>query len=97
MKEKEKEAKKRKDENDRKISEKMRQAAVERLAKHKHEGSSEEDSMDEDSASSTSSISKKDSKGKAARKRGTKLTTIQMLEKKYERKSDLKERESRRA
>ena len=34
-----------------------------------------------------------DSKGKASRKRGTKLSAIQMLEKKYERKSDLKERQ----
>lgn len=46
--------------------------------------------MDEDSASSSS---KKDSKRKASRKRGTKLSAIEMLEKKYERKSDLKERE----
>lgn len=46
--------------------------------------------MDGDSASSPSSSSKK---GKASRKRGTKLSAIRMLEKNYERKSDLKERE----
>ena len=33
------------------------------------------------------------SKGKASKKRGSRLSVVQMLEKKYERKSDLKERE----
>ncbi|XP_068739798.1 uncharacterized protein [Montipora capricornis] len=99
---KEKEQKKKKEREDKKMGEEIRKKAMEGLAsKRKQEESStdddectsNDDDYDSESTSTSGSGSKRGKRGKVTRKRVTRLSAVQMLEQKNERRADLKERE----
>ncbi|XP_015753498.1 PREDICTED: RNA-binding protein 25-like isoform X1 [Acropora digitifera] len=102
MQKKERESKKQKEKDDKRKAEEMRDAAMVGLGKRNLEGSDDEADADSDehsddtcSSASSTSKGKKASKAKPVKikKRASKLTAIEMLEKKNERKANFKELE----